>query len=114
MSSMEVTEESWSTSIREEANFTEAFSTPIRRPTCFSILVTNEGQEKSWARRTVSVWVAVLLLIDACLGAGRVSRSDVWNLRRIGPDFPDAGQVLFRASPRVRIRPRAPAGRRGR
>src|SRR5690625_956435 len=61
---------SWSTSMREEAKWTFTDSTPSRRPTRFSILATQEGQEKPSARRIV--WVRVGALISSSFRVGIV------------------------------------------
>src|SRR5690625_3653869 len=86
---------SWSTSMREEAKWTLTDSTPSSRPTRFSILATQEGQEKPSARRTVWVRVGALM---SCSFQG-MAWLVVSNLRLSAVLLHDARQLTARPFP---------------
>src|SRR5690606_31274836 len=88
---------SWVTSMREEAKCTLTVSTPSRRPTCFSILFTQDGQENPSAR---SVVVVVPVFVGAVMAlslrcATRVSDGDDFKVGRERTRLLDLRQVRF-------------------
>src|SRR5690625_4092617 len=73
MSSTVVRDSSWSTSMRAVAKCTVTDSTPVSRPTCFSIFFTHEGQEKPSARSSVWVVVGVAMIVPLVCVSDRLA-----------------------------------------